>query len=49
MGHLPIGRDGKFAKPIFYLLRADSFGLCEAEVTSKAVSLSGDWDGMKVP
>ena len=48
VGHLPLGENGKFAKTIFYFLRADSYGKCNITVTEKAVNLSGG-DGMQVP
>ena len=48
VGHLPLGENGKFAKTIFYFLRADQFGRCDITVTGKAVNL-GDGDGMQVP
>ena len=48
IGHLPLGKNGKFAKIIFYFLRADHYGKCDVTVTGKAVNL-GDGDGMQVP
>ena len=48
VGHLPLGENGKFAKTIFYFLRADPYGKCIITVTGKAVNL-GDGDGMQVP
>ena len=45
--HLPLGENGKFAKTIFYFLRADPHGKCNITVTGKAVNL-GDGDGMQV-
>ena len=48
VGHLPLGENGKFAKTIFYFLRADPYGKCNITVTGKAVNL-GDGDGMQVP
>ena len=48
VGHLPLGKNGKFAKTIFYFLRADPYGKCNITVTGKAVNL-GDGDGMQVP
>ena len=47
-GHLALGENGKFAKTIFYFLRADPYGKCNITVTGKAVNL-GDGDGMQVP
>ena len=48
IGHLPLGKSGKFAKMIFYFLRADPYAKCVVVVTGKAVIL-GDGDGMQVP
>ena len=47
LGQLPLGENGKFAKIIFYFLRADPYGKCNITVTGKAVNL-GDGDGMQV-
>ena len=47
VGHLPLGENGKFAKTIFYFLRADPYGKCNITLTAKAVNL-GDGDGMQV-
>ena len=47
-GHLPVGDKGKFAKTIFYFLRADPYGKCNITVPGKAVNL-GDGDGIQVP
>ena len=46
--HLPLDKNGKFAKMIFYFLRADQDAECEVVVTGKEVNL-GDEDGMQVP
>ena len=48
VGHLPLWENGKFAKTIFYFLRADLYGKCNITVTGKAVNL-GNGDGMQVP
>ena len=48
IGHLPLGENGKFAKIIFYFLRADPYAKCNITVVGKAVNL-GDGDGMQVP
>ena len=48
VGHLPIGKHGKFVKMIFYFLRADQGAVCKVVVTGKEVNL-GDADGMQVP
>ena len=29
LGHLQLGKDGKFAKTVFYFLRADEYGSCD--------------------
>ena len=46
IGHLPLGKSGKFAKMIFYFLRADPYAKYVVVVTGKAVNLG---DGMQVP
>ena len=50
VGHLPLGCSGKFAKTIFYFLRADEWGECKVIVivTRKPVN-RGDGGGMQVP
>ena len=48
VGHLPLGKSGKFAKTIFYFLRADELSLCKIVVTGSPVNL-GDGEGMQVP
>ena len=48
VGHLPFGKSGKFAKTIFYFLRADEVNLCKLVVTGKSVNF-GDGEGMQVP
>ena len=48
IGHLPFGENGKFAKTIFYFLRADPYAKCNITVVAKAVNL-GDGDAMQVP
>ena len=45
---LPLGKSGKFAKTIFYFLRADELSSCKIVVTGKPVNL-GDGEGMQVP
>ena len=42
------GKSGRFAKTIFYLLRADKKNNCTVVVTYKAVNC-GDGQGMQVP
>ena len=42
------GKSGRFAKTIFYFLRADKKNNCTAVVTCKAVNC-GDGEGMQVP
>ena len=46
--HLSLDKNGKFAKMIFYFLRADQDAECKVVVTGKEVNL-GDEDGMQVP
>ena len=48
VGHLKKGKTGRFAKIIFYFLRADKQNSCTAVVTGKAVN-RGDGEGMSVP
>ena len=48
VGHLPLGKNGKFVKTIFYSLRVDPYGKCNITVTGKAVNLH-DGNGMQVP
>ena len=47
VGHLPFGRNGEFAKTVFYFLRADEYGSCNVLIKLKKVNL-GDGDGMQV-
>ena len=48
IGHLPLGKSGKFAKTVFYFLKADKSHGCTITVTGKAIN-AGDCLGMKVP
>ena len=48
VGHLPLGKSGKFAKTIFYFLKANQQNSCNVIVRGKAVN-EGDGKGMKVP
>ena len=48
VGHLPLRKNGKFAKMIFYFLGADQYATCEVIITGKPTNL-GDGDGMQVP
>ena len=48
VGHLPKGENGKFAKMVFYFLRANSLNCCTCKVTGKPVNL-GKGVGMQVP
>ena len=45
--HLPLGKGDKFAKTVFYFLRADEYGLCNVLIKGKPFNL-GDGDGMQV-
>ena len=46
VGHLRLGKDGRFAKMIFYFLRADRYAECKVIITGKEVDLSdGDASG----
>ena len=44
---LKLGDNGRFAKTIFYYMRADTRNSCSVVVKGKAVNL-GDGDGMQV-
>ena len=48
VGHIPLGKNGKFAKMVFYFLRADQDVECKVVITGKEANL-GDGDGMQVP
>ena len=49
IGHLPLGRSAKFAKTIYFFLKASSYNSCKAVVNAeKAVNQKDDL-GMKVP
>ena len=48
IGHLPLGKSWKFAKTIFYFLRAAKENRCQIIVLGKVVN-KNDGLGMKVP
>ena len=48
VGHLKMGKSGRFAKTIFYFPRADERNSCTVVVRGKSASL-GDGEGMQVP
>ena len=48
IGHLKKGENGRYARTIFYFLRADPSNRCTASVTGMPVN-HGDGMGMKVP
>ena len=48
VGHLPLGKSGKFAKTIFYFLKANQQNSCNVIARGKAVN-EGDGKGMKLP
>ena len=48
VGYLQIEKDEKFAKTVFYFLRADEYGSCDVLIKGKPVNL-GDGDGIQVP
>ena len=48
VGHLMKGKSGRFAKTIFYFLRADKKNDCTVVVTGKAIN-RGDREGMQMP
>ena len=47
MGHLPLDCCGKFAKTVFYFLRADEWSECKVIVAGKPVN-GGNGDDMQV-
>ena len=47
VGHLSLGKDGKFAKAVFCFLRTDEYGSWNVFIKEKPVNL-GDGDGMQV-
>ena len=48
IGHLPLGKNGRFAKTIFYFLKSRETNTCKAVVTGNSVNL-GKGKGMEVP
>ena len=48
VGHLPHGKNGRFAKMVFYFLRADKYAEFKVTITGKEVNLR-DGEGMQVP
>ena len=48
VGHLMKGKSGRFAKTIFYFLRASGYYGCRVRVTGKAAN-QGDGKGMTIP
>ena len=48
VGHLPLGKNGRFAKMIFYFLRTDRYAEYKVIITGKEANL-GDGEGMQVP
>ena len=48
IGHLPLGKSGKFAKTVFYFLKANKDNKCQVEIVSNVVN-QNDGLGMKVP
>ena len=47
IGHLPLGKSGKFAKTVFYFFKTDKNHYCKLTATRKATNAS-DGLGMKV-
>ena len=47
VGHLPLGKNKKFAKMTFYFLRADQDAECKVVINAREVNL-GNGDGMLV-
>ena len=48
IGHLPLGKSGKFAKTVFYFLKSGKNIHCKITLTEKATN-AGDGLRMKVP
>ena len=48
VGHLPLGKSGRFAKTVFYFLKANKENECKVVILGKAVN-KNDGLGMKVP
>ena len=48
IGHLPLGKSGKFAKTVFYFLKSGKNNHCKITLTEKATNV-GDGLRMKVP
>ena len=48
VGHLQLGKDGKFVKTVLYFLRADEYVSCDVLIKGKPFNLR-DGDGMQVP
>ena len=48
VGHSMKGKGGRFAKTIFYFLRASEYHGCRVRVTGQAIN-PGDNEGMKIP
>ena len=48
VGHLPLETSGRFAKTIFYFLRADMLSSCKIVITGKPVNFGGGY-GMQAP
>ena len=46
-GHLPHGKNGRFAKMIFYFLRAHKYAECKVKITGREVNL-GNGEGIQV-
>ena len=49
IGHLSLGKSGKFVKAVFYFLKSDKNHHCKITVTSRKAANAGDRLGMKVP
>ena len=49
MGHLRLGKSGRFAKTVFYFLRADTYSSCTVIIKGRAFNLAGGELGMQVP
>ena len=47
VGHLSLVKDGKFAKTVFYFLRADEYGSCNVLIKGKPFNF-GNCNGMQI-
>ena len=46
--YLPLGKDGNFAKTVFYFLKACGYGSCNVLIKEQPVNQLGEGDGKQV-